>query len=52
MMIARLDTQLKNKLITLMGEFFYAACVHGALNLLEVQWLVSYYRLGKDCFKK
>lgn len=33
MMIARLDTQLKNKLITLMGEF---PCVHGALNLLEI----------------
>lgn len=34
MMIARLDTQLKNKLITLMGEF---SCVHGALNLLEIR---------------
>lgn len=34
MMIARLDTQLKNKLITLMGEF---SCVHGALNLLETR---------------
>lgn len=46
MMIARLDTQLKNKLITLMGEYLLHVLQIGAIYLQCINLLRNFLTLG------